>query len=359
MKMTLVNSNTKPTIIIECSTLLRGNTGIGRWIELLLSELPKNGWNVIKIDRTFFGASSGILQEYYYYNVLLPKWLKSYSAGKILFLVPDNVSKFLRAPFLNTVYFVHDLIQLSPSTGYKGLRLIIYKFKLKQLKKAKAIVTTSAVVKDELLFLNWLEGKKIMPVAGFVGDIFLAEGTGTPPKVQLPKKFLLAVGTGEPRKNLSALLSAYAIDTDCNLPDLVLYGGNWQGIGWSNIENEAAQKGISHRIYHAKIVNDDELVWLCENALVFVFLSNAEGFGFPPLEALTRGTPVVVSDLPVFREVLADFANYVSAADPSSVLSAIINAMKQNSIGSKAFVSKEYSAARAIQRMLCSLNKII
>ncbi len=352
------NLNLKPTIIIECSTLLRGVTGIGRWIELIVRSLAEDGWPFIKIDRTAFGVSAGLLPEYYYYNVLLPRWLKSRPPDGALFLVPDNISKFLRPPCPDTVYFVHDLIPLLPTIGHTGIRRLIYTYKLRLLKKAKGILTTSAAVKHELLSLKWLAGKKIEPVGGFVGDLLLAEGGGTPPKLELPKKFILAVGTGEPRKNLSALLDAYALDKGARLPDLVLYGGSWKGIGWSAIEGEAAQKGISHRIYHAKIVRDDELAWLYDAASAFVFLSTAEGFGLPPLEALARRTPVIVSELPVFREILGEFAQYVAPDDPAAVARAILGAMDAKADAGREFVEKEYSAGRAAERFLRSLNEL-
>lgn len=336
------------TIIIECSTLLRGNTGIGRWIELFLTELPKLGWDVVRVDRSNFGINDGMISEYTYYNFLLPRWLQSFSPKEAIFLVPDNLSKFLRCPHPNTIYFMHDLIQLSPEVGYKGLRLKIFKFKLKLLKNATAIFTTTSEVKKDLLSIKWLQHLKIMELGGLVGDDFFGETKGTKPDVALPDKFILAVGTGEPRKNVSALLNAYMRDIDNELPDLVLYGGDWRRKGWANINKESLEKGIAHRIHHAGSVNDQELIWLYSHALAFVFLSQAEGFGLPPIEALTRGTQVVVNDLPVFREVLGDFAWYAASEDPLSVISAVKCAIKAGSVDGRDFIKSKYSAQQVM-----------
>lgn len=341
------------TIIIETTTLLRGSTGIGRWIDLLLKELPKNGWNVITVDRSKFGIDPG-LGEYFYYNFLLPVWLKIKFRNDAVFLIPDNVSKFLFTPWKNTIYFVHDLIQLSGPESYTGFRRAIYKFKLKQLRNAKLILTTSRFVMDELKSLNWLLGKNIVPVGGFVDDIFLSSEQGVAPKSELPPKYILAVGTGEPRKNINALLDAYAQDTMEELPSLVLYGGNWQGKGWELIEKAACDRGISHRIIHVGRVSDLELIWLYEHAQAFVYLSNAEGFGLPPIEAMARNTLVVVNDLPVFHEVLGSNAFYCDASNVNELISVLIDVISFVRCESdcKSMVKNNYSMTAAISRAL-------
>ncbi|MGE5762534.1 MAG: glycosyltransferase, partial [Mycobacterium leprae] len=58
--------------------------------------------------------------------------------------------------------------------------------------------------------------------------------------------------------------------------------------------------------------------------------SRAEGFGLPPLQALACGVPVVVSDLPVFREVLGPFATYVPSGDPDALAAAVARALRDD-----------------------------
>ena len=70
-------------------------------------------------------------------------------------------------------------------------------------------------------------------------------------------------------------------------------------------------------------VSDDELVRLYNQAACFVFPSLYEGFGLPPLEAMACGCPVLVSDIPVEREVCGDAAQYFNPLDPTNILHTI------------------------------------
>ncbi len=70
-------------------------------------------------------------------------------------------------------------------------------------------------------------------------------------------------------------------------------------------------------------VSDAQLAWLYATSNLFVFASLDEGFGMPALEALHFGAPVLVSDIPVFREILGDHAQYVAPTDVAAVTSAI------------------------------------
>ncbi len=71
-------------------------------------------------------------------------------------------------------------------------------------------------------------------------------------------------------------------------------------------------------IEFVEYVADDELVSLYQNAAALVYPSVMEGFGIPPLEAAACGTPVIVSDVEVFREIYADFPIYVKLGDRNS-----------------------------------------
>ena len=83
---------------------------------------------------------------------------------------------------------------------------------------------------------------------------------------------------------------------------------------------------ISHQPSHIRFlgrVSDDELVRLYNQAACFVFPSLYEGFGLPPLEAMACGCPVLVSDIPVEREICGDAALYFNPLDPNDILHTI------------------------------------
>lgn len=90
-----------------------------------------------------------------------------------------------------------------------------------------------------------------------------------------------------------------------------------------DVEALAQRSGHAARIGLHAYVSDETLVRLYGGARVFVFLSDYEGFGFTPLEALASGVPIVVLDTPVAREIYGDAAVFVTRPDPSEVASAI------------------------------------
>jgi len=118
------------------------------------------------------------------------------------------------------------------------------------------------------------------------------------------RRFILFVGTLEPRKNLSTLLRALA-----RLPDdvcLVVVGA----LGWRDEApgDVARELGVADRVAFAGWVSDDDLDVLYRQARLLVMPSLSEGFGLPVLEAMSRGTPVVCSGAGSLPEIVADAA---------------------------------------------------
>lgn len=136
----------------------------------------------------------------------------------------------------------------------------------------------------------------------------------------LRSPYVLAVGTLEPRKNLARLLAAWR-DLDSETRDdvpLVVVGGT----GWGDpglVEQLETTEGV-RLLGH---VADEALPALYAAASVFVYPSLAEGFGFPVLEAMACGTPVVTSDRSSLPEVAGDAALLVDPEDESAIRDAI------------------------------------
>jgi glycosyltransferase involved in cell wall biosynthesis len=85
----------------------------------------------------------------------------------------------------------------------------------------------------------------------------------------------------------------------------------------------AEQLGIRDAIDYRNYVSEDELTGLYRQASVFLFLSEYEGFGIPPMEALAHGVPVIVEDTALSRELLGEGARRVSP-DPTAIADAIV-----------------------------------
>jgi glycosyltransferase involved in cell wall biosynthesis len=154
----------------------------------------------------------------------------------------------------------------------------------------------------------------------------------------LPERYLLFVGSREPRKNLETLLAAYRhllptsvvgvgtgptvgegarTTTRPTVPPLVLVGPP----GWGQTLDTAGVPPGAVRT--PGYLPEPDLALVVAGAAALVVPSWYEGFGLPALEALACGTPVVASDLPALREVLGDQAELVAPGDPAALAGAI------------------------------------
>lgn len=125
------------------------------------------------------------------------------------------------------------------------------------------------------------------------------------------------------RRHLPDLIAAFARATP-DLPHarLVIVGDDrtWPR---QDLGAVAAEHGVTARTSFLSYISDDALADLYSRASVFVFLSEYEGFGLTPLEALAAGVPPVVTDTPVAREVYADAAVFVKRDDIAGAAAAI------------------------------------
>ena len=137
-------------------------------------------------------------------------------------------------------------------------------------------------------------------------------------QLRLPERFVLYVGSDRPHKNLAGL-----IDSIVTWPaDLSLVIAGLQTTAGPG-RARAKERGVDDRIRWCGAVPEPDLPALYATATVFAFPSRAEGFGLPVLEALASGVPVVMSELPVLREVAGTAALSVAPDDVAGWSSAI------------------------------------
>lgn len=140
---------------------------------------------------------------------------------------------------------------------------------------------------------------------------------------RLPERFVLFVGTLEPRKNLRVVLRAWRrlLRAGAAIGDLVLAGR--LGWGYDALLEDIASAELAARVHRLGYVAQDDLPSLYAAADVFVYASREEGFGFPPLEAMACGVPVVASDCSALAENLGDAAHLVAPDDEVALVEAI------------------------------------
>lgn len=133
----------------------------------------------------------------------------------------------------------------------------------------------------------------------------------------LPDRFVLTVGTVEPRKNLPMLLEAVAEAVGRGTDMTLVHAGSQ---GWlADATLDAVDRlGLTSRVQFLGSVSEDDLLDLYNLATLFVLPSRYEGFGFPLLEAMACGTPSLASDAASLPELAGDAARLLPVDDPSA-----------------------------------------
>jgi glycosyltransferase involved in cell wall biosynthesis len=139
----------------------------------------------------------------------------------------------------------------------------------------------------------------------------------------LSRPYVLFVGTAEPRKGLDVLVTALTRPTLADL-DLVVVGP--EGWGDADVGEMSRRAKVSDRVHVTGRVEDADLAALYAGARALAMPSRAEGFGFPVVEAMAHGVPVVVSADPALTEVAGEAADVVPVGDPAALAEALAQA---------------------------------
>jgi glycosyltransferase involved in cell wall biosynthesis len=183
--------------------------------------------------------------------------------------------------------------------------------------------THSASVAGEVVEVFGADPARVRPVASGVPP--LASPDETAPSRYLPpglSRYVLAVGTAEPRKDLPGLVAAFDL-LAADRPDLGLLLAGPEGWGSADLHRAIDAAGARARIVITGWVDDATLAGLLVRASVLAYPSLYEGFGYPPLQAMAAGTPVVATRSEAVEEVLGDAAALVPPRDPESLAAAL------------------------------------
>jgi len=223
----------------------------------------------------------------------------------------------LRSVGRPSVITIHDLaIYRNPAWFPGGQPLSTRLVVPRSLARADVIVAVSNHTADDIEALFGVSASRIDVVPHGVSHQFRPMSSedlaAARARLKLPERFILFVGTIEPRKNLATLLEAWAMLRD--RPDLVVVGA-W---GWlyEPIKERMGRMGAGLR--HIEGLDPAELPAVYNLARVLAHPAWYEGFGFPPLEAMASGTPVVVSDRSSLPELVGDAGLVVPADNPEA-----------------------------------------
>jgi glycosyltransferase involved in cell wall biosynthesis len=193
---------------------------------------------------------------------------------------------------------------------------------------AKRVITISETTRQDVIRLLGVPPERVTRIYCGVEERFkplrgTAELAAFRASRQLPDDFILYLGTMEPRKNVGRLVQAYAAlrrRGETSIP-LVLAGG--KGWGENAIFAEVERSGCASDIRYVGYVPEEEMPLWYNAATFFVYVSEYEGFGLPPLEALACGTPVITSDCSSLPEVVGDAGILVDPKDTDAIADAM------------------------------------
>ncbi len=351
--------------------LMKPFTGIGQYtIEILKRLDDKNDYLVIvpeKLPRNLgglFGKNvrfvvlperklpSAGMRKTWWEQVQVAEELVKQKVDKAFFPYPGQpwTADFYRK--VPAVVTVHDCIPWMDRRYRRGILSRFYHLQSKRsLVFAEKIVTVSEESKKDLMTVCGLEARKIEVIYNGVSEIFGTRAEVSIEKLGLKKSgYYLYVGGYDARKNVPLMLSEF--ERAKSEYSLVLAGGKVVESGLYRSFDQAKD------VVKTGFLTADELNCLYQNARALINLSQAEGFNLPVLEAAKCGTPLIISDIAVHREIYGDGAIYVDT-EKVGALSKALNKLEDDreKWRKKASeVAKNYSFQKASKKTEDVLN---
>lgn len=217
------------------------------------------------------------------------------------------------------VLTLHDLLAFRHPEYVPGAYSHIIRTMIRlAARAARRIITASETSRADIVSVLGVSPERVIriPLAGS------APAGSAPADVTSARRLdtqLLAVGNRMPHKGFETLLEALARIDPERRPFLVVTGSHGDDPLAPMVERLRLGDHVDLRGW----LSGDELEQLYAESTALVFPTRFEGFGLPPLEAMSRGCPVIVSDLPVMHEVAGDAAVYADPADPDAIARAI------------------------------------
>lgn len=294
----------------------------------------------------FSGHHVRVIKKNYPNKILNFVFFKIFSRPKIdkmidvdLFFMP-HINFIALSKKCKGVLVIHDLSFLKYPEFFSWKKNFWHRMiNVKKLaKRFDRIIAISENTKKDIIELCNIKEEKIDVIhpgiskefAIINNDVRLKE---TRDKYKLPDKFILYLGTLEPRKNIEGLICAYnklRDDGCCHDYKLVIAGGK----GWKtkNIFKAREDSKYKSDIKFVGYVDRDDKVYLYNLASVFVYPSFYEGFGFPPLEAMACGVPTITSFTGSLSEAVGDASLMVDPYNITDISSAVKNILTNQAV---------------------------
>ncbi|MXV51309.1 glycosyltransferase [Pedobacter sp. HMF7647] len=307
-------------IFINGKYLTQPVSGVQRYAFELTKGLIAKGSNVKILVPNFFDIKSTEINDRFFVStgdfkntnlweqVHLPLFFRKRKSSLLINLC--NTGPVL---IKNQIVCLHDIAFFKNPQWYSRAFYLYYKFLIPLIvRNSKHIVTVSEFSKDEITGRFRFAANKISVIYNAPAKIFTIPAD----KLILKKDdFFLFVGSFDPRKNLITLLKAFESDKLKKFKLIV--------VGKRSASFRDQKLIIPDNVTILDNCNDEDLSVLYKHASGLINCSIYEGFGLPLVEAMSSGCPLVLSDIPVFREIAGDRASYFDPISSDSIVHAI------------------------------------
>ncbi len=271
----------------------------------VLPVFSGNNWKIEIIGNSFFWLDR----------------LRKYSRADI-YIFNTPALPFFSKPGLSIVLaldFAYWYFRPKGIRGFLQTRMTYWYHRI-SLAKADYVVTISDATKNDLHALFPIEKKQVKTIYfGFRPVASIPEKLVS----GIPKNFFLFTGVWKERKNITGVVCAFELFAK-KFPDaaLVLVGKN-EGEYAEKIRQHILNSGLREKIKILGFVSDAELSYLYRHATALLFPSFIEGFGFPLLEAMDAGLPVITSNCSSLAEIAGDAAILINPHNPAEIAEAM------------------------------------
>ena len=328
-------------IVFDGTTLTPGRTGVGYYTEHLLQHLAREvvatGDEIVVVSNKPIDTQAPLpphvrVHDGHRFPIRIG-WMQLRAARALDALKPD-VAHFtngmipIGAPS-PTVVTVHDMsLRLYP--GCHPVRRLLLNRPLLHvaIRQASSIVTVSNSARRDLLRLHGVAPDRVSVVHEAASSVFRPINDrdrldDMRARYNLPRRFMLYVGTIEPRKNLARLMEAFAAARRGGIPHHLVCVGPY---GWSSrdLSGRIARLGIQDAVHFTGYVPFDHLPSIYNLGEFFAFPSLYEGFGLPVVEAMACGIPVLTSSTSSLGEIAGDAAVTIDPTDTAAMTAAIV-----------------------------------
>lgn len=304
-------------------TNLYKGTGIGTYTQALIKNLLEldnknqyilywcgNGYKDFKKQNSEIILSSKKHQRFFEVNYF-PYY--NYKEKIDIYHVPQNGLGIEHSLGERKICTIHDLIPyLMPETVGKGYLKSFLRKMPQVIEKSNSLITVSNYSKEDIMrFFPWYPEEDIYVTPLAAKEIFkpldkIFCSSKLKELFKIDKPYILYLGGFSPRKNVRGVINSFK-KIYKNLKDehYLVIGGALRDEGEA-LYNEAMKSDIKDKIKFLGYLEEEQLPYLYNNCSVFIYPSFYEGFGLPPLEAMSCGAPVITSNTTSIPEVIGD-----------------------------------------------------